>query len=304
MEPDALVNQDVIDTLLNTLVWQASDLDGNPLDKLGYTAKDISPNGAAEVILGYRQFCQMYGDAITGFLTTPHGQASDITPLSPTDVAYFYIVTRNGHGSGFGVDYPDDLNAQFLARVCRNAGPLDLMQADDGTLDVIGYPTFGTWIPGRADDGLQRIQYVDVVTIQGDEAYPYLDQINGKAGANKVLEELSGWDFGDETTNAAWLTHLGDLTKPPYGDTDHLFFGRVPGGASYVLSWDVNSSLYVSLARTELAPAPATPSPSPAASIVAAANAQPTMQAATTPSVNPAAPVAAPTIAQTPGLGL
>ena len=42
----------------------------------------------------------------------------------------------------------------------------------------------------------------------------------------------------------------------------------------------------------------------PAASLATQANAQATMQAATTPSVNPAAPVVAPPIAQTPRLGL
>jgi len=144
----------------------------------------------------------------------------------------------------------------------------------------------------------QGTRYVDVVTVQGDEAYPLLDQIGqGWQGRADVLNYLAEWDYGDETTQAQTILRGDKITEPGWGSSDHLYRGRCDGD-DYMLSWDANRSLYVSLTRLE--------PPSPAADQAAASiAAQQTAHNAPVAAPQPAPPVipAALTAAQTAGLG-
>lgn len=61
-------------------------------------------------------------------------------------------------------------------------------------------------------------QWVTVVFLQGEEAEPVLDLIDHD-GTGTAIEQLRGYDYGDETTNAAQANgHVYD--EPPTGTND------------------------------------------------------------------------------------
>lgn len=116
-----------------------------------------------------------------------------------------------------------------------------------------------TWQPAEASTP----RYISVVFLQGDDADRAL-QMMDELGHVDAIDHLSGWDYGEETTQAA-LSNGYVYDAPPVAQLDH-----VVSSGEYTLI--VNPSYrYVSLLRTYQpdpdptgAPAPAEPpSPSP-----------------------------------------
>jgi hypothetical protein len=93
------------------------------------------------------------------------------------------------------------------------------------------------------------VRYVEVVFMEGDDAYDLLDQLTRVDGVvmhgstddtvADAVRYLADWDYGQETTDA----HTRDTE--PWGKHDD----RATVG-NYVLSWNYNLA-YVSLTRVE-----------------------------------------------------
>lgn len=62
-------------------------------------------------------------------------------------------------------------------------------------------------------------RWLNVVFLQGDEADPVLDVID-RDGADAAIEHLKGWDYGDETTDAALENGYVYDDQPPSNGTD------------------------------------------------------------------------------------
>lgn len=93
-------------------------------------------------------------------------------------------------------------------------------------------------------------RWLSVIFLQGSEADEVLDLIN-RAGPDAAIEHLSGWDYGDETTDAA-LENGYVYDEPPTGQLD-----RIATGGDYTLTYNPFMG-HVSLLRSHPA---ATPDP-------------------------------------------
>lgn len=116
-----------IGQLFETLIWQATDLEGTPLDYLNFERDDI-PSDQQETLIGeFRQFCQDNDSDIRDFMSA--------TGLSLDNVAHDYILTRNGHGAGFWDRGAGDVGER-LSDACQVWGEIDVYISDDGTLEI------------------------------------------------------------------------------------------------------------------------------------------------------------------------
>ncbi|WP_454114960.1 hypothetical protein [Microbacterium lacticum] len=75
------------------------------------------------------------------------------------------------------------------------------------------------WHPAAAE------RWISVVFLQGEEADAVLDLLN-RDGTDAAISHLAGWDYGEDTTQAALENgHVYDT--PPVGATDRLVTGDV-----------------------------------------------------------------------------
>lgn len=75
------------------------------------------------------------------------------------------------------------------------------------------------WHPAAAE------RWISVVFLQGEEADAVLDLLN-RDGTDAAISHLAGWDYGEDTTQAALEDgHVYD--SPPVGATDRLVTGDV-----------------------------------------------------------------------------
>jgi len=107
----------------------------------------------------------------------------------------------------------------------RNLGAADAWAAADALRQAARYVSAAETVLDQASGHLGRIawqppqrQWVTVVFLQGEEAEPVLDLID-REGTDAAIEQLRGYDYGDETTNAALANgHVYD--EPPLGAND------------------------------------------------------------------------------------
>lgn len=89
-------------------------------------------------------------------------------------------------------------------------------------------------------------RWVSVVFLQGDEADEVLDLID-RDGTDAAIDYLQGWDYGDETTDAA-LVNGYVYDQPPTGAQDHAV-----SEGDYTLTYNPIAG-YVSLLRQYTVP--------------------------------------------------
>ena len=100
--------------------------------------------------------------------------------------------------------------------------------------------------PASEASGTGR-QWISVVFLQGEEADQVLDVID-RDGTAAALEHLAGYDYGDETTQAA-LENGYVYDKPPTGPLDRV----ITGEDGYTLTYNPFAG-HVSLLREHHTP--------------------------------------------------
>lgn len=148
-----------------------------------------------------------------------------------------------GESRQYAIDHPDStpehegLFPGWVAEAARrNADALDLLAED---------PPAASDLPAAESDqpepGRRRIS---VVFLQGSEADEVLNLID-QAGADAVVEHLAGFDYGEETVQAA-LENGYVYDTPPTGATDHtvvrdvytLTYNHALGHVGLLREWD------------------------------------------------------------------
>lgn len=111
-----------ISQLFETLIWQATNLEGTLLDYLNFDRDDIDPRDQATLIEEFRVFVQSNQDDVHDFM--------EATGFTIDHVAHNYILTRNRHGAGFW-DHTDHPSAERLSEACQFQGTIDVYISDD-----------------------------------------------------------------------------------------------------------------------------------------------------------------------------
>lgn len=132
-----------------------------------------------------------------------------------------------------------------------------LLDGVEAGLNIASYASGNiTWQPAEASTP----RYISVVFLQGEDADRAL-QLLDELRPIDTIDDLSGWDYGEETTQAA-LSNGYVYDAPPVAQLDH-----VVSSGEYTLIANA-SYRYVSLLRTYLpapdptdAPVPAEPPP-------------------------------------------
>lgn len=116
-----------ISQLFKTLIWQATDSEGTPLDYLNFERDDIPQDPQETFIEEFRQFCLDNDSDIREFMSA--------TGSTLDQVAHDYILTRNRHGAGFWDRGAGDVGER-LSDACHVWGEIDVYISDDGTLEI------------------------------------------------------------------------------------------------------------------------------------------------------------------------
>jgi len=123
-----------IDQLLETALWQAGpdeDGTGEPYD-WNYSVSDFEPDSRSDFIAQFRAFVNANPVTIDAYMAH--------TARGMDDVAHDYVLTRNGHGTGFwdrcycGKDrcYAGDT----LTTAVKAEGEFTVYSGDDGRLYI------------------------------------------------------------------------------------------------------------------------------------------------------------------------
>jgi hypothetical protein len=112
-----------INQLVTTLLWSASDDDGNPLDSGDYEAsEELKTSLAADF--------QVFLDSLPeGFDAEDHYTGSaDIDGM----LEHHYILTRNGHGTGFWDGAWGKEMGNTLTELAQRKSEIETYVGDDG----------------------------------------------------------------------------------------------------------------------------------------------------------------------------
>ena len=122
------------DALFNCLLWQGTALDEEgqpvPLDFLGFDRSDIHRDAETQVKAEFTEFVTENEALIEEYM--------DHLNVGMDQVAHDWILTRNGHGTGFWdrCYCGRDQAARELSELSRAAGEIGLHLGDDGWLHV------------------------------------------------------------------------------------------------------------------------------------------------------------------------
>lgn len=120
--------------LFECLIWQANATDDAgdvvPLDYLGFDRSDIDREVQEQVKREYREFLTENEEQVNAYM--------EHTDVDLDQVAHDWVLTRNGHGTGFWdrCYCGHDEAARHLSEVSRAQGEIDLYIGDDGKLYV------------------------------------------------------------------------------------------------------------------------------------------------------------------------
>lgn len=120
--------------LFECLIWQAYALDDEEeyvaLDFLGFNRSDIAHEADEQVKAEFREFLTENEEQVDAYM--------ERTDVDLDQVAHDWVLTRNGHGTGFWdrCYCGHDEAARHLSEVSRAQGEIDLYIGDDGKLYV------------------------------------------------------------------------------------------------------------------------------------------------------------------------
>lgn len=121
------ISDQVWDQLFDTLLWQASELDGEEV-----TRDDIHPSSQEAVKDSFRSFVRHNDTSLAVF--------REHTNRGWEDVAHDFVLTANRHGAGFWDRcYCVRVECEFADRltVAAHAYPMDVCVGDDGFVYVV-----------------------------------------------------------------------------------------------------------------------------------------------------------------------
>lgn len=164
---------------------------------------------------------QRYAYRITDTTTGQELEGRDLftgagTPVEPDralrDLATFLSAAGETHQ--YALDHPgsgpenEGLFPAWVAEAARTNTDALVELSEHGPTD-------------SSDPGPARVgrRWLNVVFLQGDEADAVLDLID-RSGADAAIEHLKGWDYGDETTEAALENGYVYDDQPPSIGTD------------------------------------------------------------------------------------
>lgn len=118
-----------IDQLLETALWQATDSEGNPLDR-NYDIAAFNGESRSAFIAEFRVFVNTYSESIDDYMSH--------TGRDWTDVAHDYALTRNHHGTGFWdrCYCGNDMQMSILTTGAEADGEYYVVIGDDGDLYI------------------------------------------------------------------------------------------------------------------------------------------------------------------------
>lgn len=127
-----MLDDNTIAQLFETLIWQATDADGEPLDHRGYDRSDIDPDQQEALIARFRAFIDANNTAVSEYMNH--------TGRDMSDVAHDYILNCNRHGTGFWDRCYCGKNKCYaggaLDTACVADGEVDLYLDDDGSVHI------------------------------------------------------------------------------------------------------------------------------------------------------------------------